>query len=142
MIFLLVFGYPGGSGALLPAGELPLRYCTDRFALRKPCWGLPERGYVHSLLTPVWEGAGLVGVAVVGFNGGSYWSRGAGGVWKRMRLTRKTNSSQLRRFGDSSNLHIRRWKRLCPSGEVQDFSGKRRRFSLSLHGVIPWFGVG
>ena len=53
---LQVFGYPGGSGAVLLAGELPLRYCTDRFALRKPCWGLPERGHVHSLLTPASEG--------------------------------------------------------------------------------------
>ena len=49
---LKVFGYPGGSGALLLAGELPLRFCTDRFAMRKPCWSLPERGHVHSLITP------------------------------------------------------------------------------------------
>ena len=51
---LQVFGYPGGSGALLLSGELPLRYCTDRFAQRKPCWSLPERGHVHSLLTQGW----------------------------------------------------------------------------------------
>ena len=53
---LQVFGYPGGSGALLLAGELPLTYCTDRFAQRKPCWGLPERGHVHSLLNSCWRG--------------------------------------------------------------------------------------
>ena len=139
---LQVFGYSGGSGALLLAGELPLRYCTVRFAFRKPCWGLPEHGHVHSLLTSVWEGAGLVEVAPVGFYGSSYWSRGAGGVWKRKRLTRKTNSSQMRRFGDSSNLHTRSWKRLCLFGEVQGFSGKKGRISLSSHGVLPRVGVG
>ena len=53
-----------------------------------------------------------------------------------MRLTRKTNSSELRRFGDSSNLHSRRWKRLCPSGDVHDVSGKRGRLSLVLHGIF------
>ena len=60
---LRVFGYPGGSGALLLAGGLPLRYCTDRFASRKPCWGLSERGHVQSLLTSAGEGVGLVDVA-------------------------------------------------------------------------------
>ena len=137
---LRVFGYPGGSGALLLAGQLPLRYCTDRFAFRKPCWSLPERGHVHSLLTPVWEGARKAEVDF--FSGSSYWSRGAGGVWKRMRLTRKTNSSELRRFGDSSNLHSRRWKRLCPFGDVHDISGKRGRLSLVLHEDFPKVGVG
>ena len=67
----------------------------------------------------------MVEVDDTGFSGGSYWSRGAGGVWKRMRLTRKTNSSELRRFGDFSILHSRRWKRLCPFGDVHDVSGKR-----------------
>ena len=65
---LQMFGYPGGSGALLLAGELPLRYCTDRFALRKPCWSLPERGHVHSLLTSAREGAGIVEMAPVVFS--------------------------------------------------------------------------
>ena len=119
-----VFGYLGGSGALLLAGELPLRYCTDRFALLKTCWGLPERGHVHSLLTPAGEGVGLVEVALVVPNGGSCWITGAGGVWKKMRLARKTNSSQLPRSGDPSLLHSRRWKRLCFFGEVQAASGK------------------
>ena len=74
--------------------------------------------------------------------GVSYWSRGAGGVWKRMRLTRKTNSSEVRRFGDSSNLHSRRWKRLCPFGEMHDISGKRGRLSLVSHDDFPKVGVG
>ena len=137
-----MFGYPGGSGELLLADQLPLRYFTDRFAFRKPCWSLPERGHVQSLLTNVWEGASIVEVDDTGFSGGCYWSRGAGGVWKRMRLTRKTNSSELRRFGDSSILHSRRWKRLCPSGDVHDVSGKRGRLSLVLHGDFPKVGVG
>ena len=96
---LHVFGYPSGSGALPLAGELPLRYCIDRFALRKHCWSLLERGHVHSLLTPGGLGVGLVEVAQVVPNRSSRWIRGAGGVWKRMRLTRKTNSAQLRRSG-------------------------------------------
>ena len=33
---LEVFGYPARSGRLLLAGELPLRYYTGNFALRKP----------------------------------------------------------------------------------------------------------
>ena len=69
-VLLQMFGCPGGSGALLLSGKLPLRYCTDRFALRKPCWSLPERGHVHSLLNPAWEGAGLVEMALVVFLGG------------------------------------------------------------------------
>ena len=64
---LRVFGYPVGSGALLLAGQLPLRYCTERFAFRKPCRGLPERDHVHSLLTPVCEGASIVEVDYTGF---------------------------------------------------------------------------
>ena len=59
-----------------------------------------------------------------------------------MRLTRKTNSSELRRFGDSSYLHSRRWKRLCPFGDVHDVSGKRGRLSLVLHGDFRRVGVG
>ena len=56
---LQVFGYPGGSGDLLIARELPLRYCSMRFGMRKPCWKMPQCGHVDSLLTPGGEG-GLV----------------------------------------------------------------------------------
>ena len=59
-----------------------------------------------------------------------------------MRLTRKTNSSELRRFRDPPDLHSRRWKRLCPSGDVHDVSGKRGRLSLVLHEDFPKVGVG
>ena len=36
-----VFGYPAGSGRLLLAGDLPLRYNSGCFAMRKPAWKLP-----------------------------------------------------------------------------------------------------
>ena len=39
---LEVFGYPARSGRLLLAGELPLRFYSGNFDLRKPTWGLPR----------------------------------------------------------------------------------------------------
>ena len=36
---------------MLLAGELPLRYYSGNFALRKPSWKLPEVGAVQALLT-------------------------------------------------------------------------------------------
>ena len=48
---LEVFGYPEGSGGLLLSGELPLRFCSGNFALRKPSWGLPDFGEVQVLLS-------------------------------------------------------------------------------------------
>ena len=41
---LEVFGYPARSGRSVLAGDLPLRYYSGNFALRKPSWGLPEVG--------------------------------------------------------------------------------------------------
>ena len=46
-----VFGYPSGSGRLLLAGDLPLRYYPGSFALRKPTWKLPRDGGVRALVT-------------------------------------------------------------------------------------------
>ena len=55
--------YWGGSGVvmvLLPgpvsprallAGDLPLRYCSARFACKIPTWRLPDRGHVCELVT-------------------------------------------------------------------------------------------
>ena len=130
---LQVFGYPGGSGALLLSGELPLRCCSDRFAQRKPCLGLPERGRVHSLLTPAGEGVGLLEVSPVVPSGSSCWIRGAGGVWKRMRLTRKTNSSQLRRSGIPLS---------CTAGGGSDFVLLGRSMVSMERGGVPRSGVG
>ena len=47
---LVLFGYPSGSASALLSGELPLRYCSGRFACRVPSWGLPARGHVQSFL--------------------------------------------------------------------------------------------
>ena len=75
--------------------------------------------------------------------GDGYWSRGAGGVWKRMRLTRKIHSSQLRRFGGISLS--------CSAGDGRDFVLLGRcmiaverggRFSLHPHEAFPTAGVG
>ena len=33
---LLLFGYPSGSAAVLLSGELPLRYCSGKFACQVP----------------------------------------------------------------------------------------------------------
>ena len=47
---------PTGSGNAPLVEELPLRYCSDRFAMRKPCWKLPGFGHVEDLLTLVVKG--------------------------------------------------------------------------------------
>ena len=57
---LEVFGYPVRSGSLLLAGELPLRYYSGNFALRKPSWSLPDFGGVQALLSAEGSGLGLV----------------------------------------------------------------------------------
>ena len=48
---LEVFSYPVGSGRMRLAGELPLRFYSCHFALRKPTWGLPENGGLQGILT-------------------------------------------------------------------------------------------
>ena len=59
--FLLeVFGYPVKFGSLLLAGELPLRYYSGNFALRKPCRSLPDVGGVQALLSAGGSDVGLV----------------------------------------------------------------------------------
>ena len=45
-----VFGYVPRSGGALLAGDLPLRYYSGNFALRKPSWGLPEVAGVRALV--------------------------------------------------------------------------------------------
>ena len=103
---LEVFGYPARSGRLLLAGELPLRYYAGNFALRKPSWSLPEVGGVRALLTG--SSLGFPDEGRYQLEAGSCWSKGAGGVWKRVRLTKKSASSLVRRNGD---LHVLRGRR-------------------------------
>ena len=100
------------SGSLLLAGELPLRYYSGNFALRKPCWSLPDVGGVQALLSAGGSGVGLVEFPAARgrVDSGSCWVRGAGGTWKRMRLTKKTASSSVRRHGVPHVLHGNRWK--------------------------------
>ena len=69
-----VFGYPAGSGRVLLAGDLPLRYYSGSFALRKPTWKLPEGGGVRTLVA-----AGSFGGSLMDGGLGGCWTRGAGG---------------------------------------------------------------
>ena len=132
---LEVFGYPSRSGGVLLAGELPLRYYSGNFALRKPCWRLPEGCGVHALIT-----AGGFRAGEDRMIPGGCWTRGAGGIWKRVRLTKKTTSSLIRRHGELHVRHGKRWKRLHVSAEVLGFwdcSHKRGRLSLQNFGGFP-----
>ena len=47
---LVLFGNSSGSAAALLNGELPLRYCSGKFACRLPTWGLPSCGHVQGLV--------------------------------------------------------------------------------------------
>ena len=136
---LEVFCYPVRSGGLLLAGELPLRYYSGNFALRKPSWSLPDYGGVQALLSA--EGSGLVEVpAAICPVGTGCWTKGAGGAWKRMRLTKKTAISLVRRHGVPHVFHGRRWKRLRSLDEASGsgaISGKRGRLSLHEHNFFP-----
>ena len=143
---LVVFGYPEGSGRLLLSGDLPLRFCSSNFALRRPSWGLPDFGGVRALSSKyassrVVEPLDSRGLArPVGC-----WVRGAGGIWKRMRLTKKTDGSLVRRCGDPHVFHGIRWKRLRSFDEVLGFGAhddKRRRFSSHERVSFPREGVG
>ena len=55
---------------------------------------------------------------------GGCWTKGAGGTWKRMRLTKKTASSLVRRHGVPHVLHGVRWKRLRSPDEVLGFGAR------------------
>ena len=133
-----VFGYPAGSGRILLAGDLPLRYYSGSFALRKPTWKLPEGGGVRTLISASSPGSNL-GRNVLG----GCWTRGAGGIWKRVRLTKKTANTLVWRHGDLHALHGKRWKRLrVPEDVSGGFSVKRGRLALGHHGDFPRVGVG
>ena len=135
-----VFGYPAVSGRVLLDGCLPLRYYNGSFALRKPTWKLPERGEVCSLVAASSPSDGQQCSGQ-----GECWTRGAGGAWKRVRLTKKTASSLVRRHGEIHALNGKRWKRLHVSEEglgSGDGSSKRGRFLLQGQGDFPREGVG
>ena len=120
---LEVFGYP--------AGELPLSFCSGNFALRKPTWDLPEGGGVQGILTPGDPNVGLVSVRVAGdwVISGGCWTRGAGGTWNRVRLTKKTAGTLVRRCGAPHVLFGRRWKGLSWTDKVSKSSlTVKRRF--------------
>ena len=62
---------------------------------------------------------------------GKCWTGGAGGAWKRVRLTKKTDSCLVHR---GEPPHLLRARRLFPLGSGDFLSGKRRRVSLHFHG--------
>ena len=135
-----VFGYPAGSGRLLLSAELPLRYYSGNFASRKPSWSLPEVGGFQALLTAGGPDVRLFGAQAgrcVGGEGGGHlntggcWTKGAGGMWKRVRLTKNTVSSLVRRHGALHVLHGKRWKKLHAFGEVLEGECSNRRGRLS-----------
>ena len=134
---LAVFRYPVGSGGLLLSGELPLRFCSGNFALRRPSWSLPDSGGVQALLS---EGGSDLSIAelpaVQGrVDSGGCWTKGAGGTRKRMRLTKKTDGSLVRRCGVLHVFHGVRWKRLRFWDEAWSWQGCSLFGSLRLSSV-------
>ena len=124
---------------MLLAGDLPLRCYSGSFALRKPTWRLPEGGGVRTLID-----ASSPNDELSRGNLGGCWTGGSRGIWKRVRLTKKTASLLVRRHGELHALHGRRWKRLHVSVDdlvSGDRSSKRGRLSLCGHGDFPREGV-
>ena len=64
---LVLFGYPDRSAAASLAGDLPLRYCSARFAWKLPTWRLPDGGRVREFVTE-----GVDGARVIGSDGGGW----------------------------------------------------------------------
>ena len=107
------------SAVALLAGDLPLRYCTARFAWKLPTWRLPDRGRVRDLVADSADDARFLGrdrlgrdsfPPPVGRAGDSFDDLVLGGV-KRIRLNRKT-PAHLARVGNSmsSGSRSRVWK--------------------------------
>ena len=100
-------------------GSYSLRYCSDsdRFAMRKPCWKLPDRGHVGALLTSGVEGFVDV-VAAAGVSGGRKGG-GRGGedregredvvVGREWGSPRKPSVLGFTVLGDSRLLPSRKW---------------------------------
>ena len=106
---LRLFGYLSGSAGALPAGTLPLRYCTPRFAGRIPTWRLPVPGHAASLVTAGIEVPSTLGIEVSGRE--VRCVSGSGLVRKRIRLNRKPPAHLV---GLGIQCRPRLWKRLCP----------------------------
>ena len=112
---LVLFGYPSGSAMALLGGELPLRYCSGKFACRVPTWGLPACGHVRGLVT---EFAGVeeevpwsrpLAHGQLPRLVGGHWVLGGGRVLggvKRVRLHRKT-PAHLTGFGGKGSSQSR-----------------------------------
>ena len=116
-----------------------MRYYSGNFALREPSWSLPDCGGVQALLSDEGSGLGLVEFpAARGRVGsGGCWTKGAGGTWKRMRLTKKTASSLVRRLDVPHVLQGVRWKRLRSLDEaLGSGASSDKRGRLSLHEVL------
>ena len=144
---LAVFGNPLGSVGLLLSGELPLRFCSGNFALRKPSWSLPHYGGVQALLSDGDFGFRVVEPLAVESLARPLgcWIKGAGGTWKRMRLTKKTDVSLVSRYGEPHVFHGVRWKRLRFRDGSLGFGAhddKNGRFSSDEQVSFPREGVG
>ena len=144
---LAVFGYSLGSGGLLLSGELPLRFCSGNFALRKPSWGLPDSGGVQDLLSEsgpdfsVVEPPAAEGLArPVGC-----WTKGAGGLGRECDLPRKRMVRWFVGVVFPMFFMVFRWKRLRFHDEALGFGAhndKWGRFSLDEQVSFPREGVG
>ena len=84
-------------------GELPLRYCSGKFACRVPTWGLPSFGHVQRLIAEfageevLWSSL-VVHAQLLGMVGGArvLGGRRILGSVQRVRLHRKNPSTPCR----------------------------------------------
>ena len=135
MTFLILFGYPTGSGESLVAGTLRRRYCKVPFAAQKPTWGMPSDGRVAALVTAQAGSVGLADVQAAGVGASADISRivQAGGDWKRIRLTKKTPVFTILPLGSLEQPIPKRWKRLLSHGDLSgDVDAKRGRLASGL----------
>ena len=144
---LAVIGYPVGSGGLLLSGN-----CLLDFALVI----LPYAGLVGVCLIPVVfrlcclkGGPDLSIVELPAAEGRAHslgcWTKGVGGTWKRMRLTKKTDGSLVRRHGIPHVFMVlggRDFVLMMMFWGFEAHSDKRGRFSLHERGIFPREGVG
>ena len=104
---LQLFQYLPRSSGALPAGTLPLRYCSARFASRTPFWALPVPGRVAGLITAE-DQAAQVGEAEVVRRGVDFVDVSGSGRHE-FDYTEKTPAHLV---GHSMHARPRVWKRL------------------------------